>query len=136
LDENNKSRDGSLVEGLVLGSLVSETLPADSAAALVYTTFPDRETAIAVARVLVEGRHAGCVNILEAMTSVYVWNGETVVGDEVVLIAKAPPEAVMGCIGELKRLLPYAVPAILVLPVAVGDAEYLDWLRAGTGPVS
>jgi periplasmic divalent cation tolerance protein len=126
LDENNKSPASNLVEGA----------PAEIAAALVYTTFPDREAAVAAGRALVEGRQAGCINILDAMTSIYVWNGETVVGDEVVLIAKVPPEAVAGCIAALKRLHPYETPAILVLPVAVADTGYLQWLRAGTGPES
>jgi periplasmic divalent cation tolerance protein len=123
LSENNKTPDDRLVEG---------TLPPGCAAALVYTTFPGRDAAIAAGRALVEGRHAGCINILDAMTSVYVWNGETVVGDEVVLIAKVPTDSVMGCIAELKRLHPYETPAILVLPVAVADASYLNWLRGGT----
>lgn len=127
MDENNKSPTSNLVEG---------TLPAESAAALVYTTFPDREAALAAGRALVEGRHAGCINILDAMTSVYLWNGETVVSGEVVLIAKVPPEAVTSCIAALKRLHPYATPAILVLPVAVADTGYLQWLRAGTEPES
>ena len=121
--ENNKSLNDSVVEG---------TLPEGAVEALVYTTFPAKESAIAAARVLVEARLAGCINILDAMTSVYVWNGVTEVVSEAVLIAKVPADAVLGCIAALKRLHPYATPAILVLPVAAADAAYLNWLRAGT----
>lgn len=121
--QNNKTPDDRLVEG---------TLPPGSAAALVYTTFPSRDAAILAGRGLVEGRHAGCINILDAMTSIYVWDGETVVSDEVVLIAKVPANAILGCVAELKSLHPFETPAILVLPVAMAEKSYLEWLCAGT----
>ena len=88
--ENNKSPDQILVEG---------SLPADCVAALVYTTFPSREAAIAAGKTLVEERSAGRINILPAMTSVYVWKGVT----EVVLIAKVPSDAVLACLEALRR---------------------------------
>ncbi|MEQ1651182.1 MAG: divalent-cation tolerance protein CutA, partial [Hyphomicrobium sp.] len=111
---------------------VEGALPRDCVAALVYTTFPDRERAIAAGRALVEARQAGCINILPAMTSIYVWNGVTEVADEVVLIAKVPTEHVMAAMAALRALHPYETPALLVLPVAVANADYLDWLRGGT----
>ena len=123
--ENNKSLNDSVVEG---------TLPEGSVAALVYTTFPVKESAIAAGRVLVEARLAGCINILDTMTSIYVWNGVTEAASEVVLIAKVPADSVLACVAALTRLHPYATPAILVLPVAAADAAYLYWLRAGTAP--
>ena len=92
--ENNKSPDQILVEG---------SLPADCVAALIYTTFPSREAAIAAGKTLVEERSAGCNNILPAMTSVYVWKGVTEVADEVVLIAKVPSDAVWACLEALRR---------------------------------
>ena len=110
--ENNKSLNDSVVEG---------TLPDGTVAALVYTTFPAKESAVAAGRALVEARLAGCINILDVMTSVYVWNGVTEVVSEVVLIAKVPADGVQSCIAALKRQHPYDTPAVLVLPVAVGD---------------
>jgi periplasmic divalent cation tolerance protein len=125
--ENNKGPDATVVEGV---------LPAGCLAALVYTTFATREAAIAAGRALVEERLAGCVNIIPAMTSIFVWNGVSEVADEVVLLAKVPPEAAGACVAALKRLHTYENPALLVLPVAAGGADYLAWLRAGTGPVA
>ncbi|NOT71341.1 MAG: divalent-cation tolerance protein CutA [Hyphomicrobium sp.] len=123
MTENNKGRDRGVVEG---------QLGAECVAALVYTTFPDREAAIAAGRVLVEARHAGCINIIPAMTSVYVWKGVTEVASEVVLIAKVMPEHAAAALEALRRLHPYETPALLVLPVAAGSADYLAWLRAGS----
>jgi periplasmic divalent cation tolerance protein len=121
--ENNKGQNASVVEG---------TLPEGSVAALVYTTFPEKESAMAAGRALVEERLAGCINILPAMTSIYVWKDVTEVSDEVVLIAKVMPEGVADCLRALKRKHPYETPALLVLPVAAGEADYLAWLRAGS----
>ena len=119
---NNKSPDGQLVEGALLS---------DCVAVLVYTTFPSHDSALAAATALVEGRLAGCVNIIPAMTSIYVWDGKTEISAEVVLIAKAPSGSIGALARALKAAHPYAVPAILVLPVAAASADYLAWLRAG-----
>jgi periplasmic divalent cation tolerance protein len=55
---------------------------------LVYTTFPDAETALAVGRALVADKLAACVNVLPGMRSVYAWKGEIEQGEEVVAIVK------------------------------------------------
>jgi periplasmic divalent cation tolerance protein len=123
MQENNKVRDVSVVEG---------SLPPGSVAAFVYTTFPSKESAIAVGRTLVEARLAGCINILAGMTSIYVWDGKTAIEDEVVLLAKVPADGVAKCMAAIKAAHPYETPAILVLPVAAGSPDYLAWLRAGT----
>ena len=115
--------------------LVEGSIAPDCVAVLVYTTFPNREAAVAVAQSLVESRVAGCVNIIPAMTSVYVWDGKTEIADEVVLIAKAPASSVKALMGAIRAAHPYDVPAILVIPVAAANAAYLEWLCAGVGAV-
>jgi periplasmic divalent cation tolerance protein len=129
--ENNKGHDSSAVKSALVG-----TLPADCVAALLYTTFPTREGAIAAARRLVEEGLAGCVNILPAMTSVYVWEGATEVADEVVMIVKVPPDRMQLAADAVRCQHPYETPALLVLPVVAGGGDYLAWLRAGTRSLS
>jgi periplasmic divalent cation tolerance protein len=65
------------------------------------------------------------------MTSIYDWNGKTEVAAEVVLIAKVAPDAVSRALAALKSLHPYETPALLVLPVAAAETDYLTWLKAG-----
>lgn len=125
--ENDKALDHGLVEG---------RLPDGVPAALIYSTFPSRDAAIAAGRALVEGRFAGCINILPSMTSVYVWKGATEISDEVVLLAKVGAEGVQAAADALLRLHPYETPALLVIPVPMAGAAYLDWLRRGTDPAS
>lgn len=112
---------------------VTGTLPPDCAAVLVYTTFPDLDAAERVGRVLVEQRHAGCINILPAMVSVYVWQGQLERAQEVVLIAKTTRDAAEACMAAILAHHPYDKPAVLAVPVAAGAAAYLDWIAAGTG---
>jgi len=99
---------------------------------MIYATFPDRETALTVGRSLVEQRLAGCVNVLPAMTSVYVWKGVTETSDEAVMIAKLAAEGADRAVAHILANHPYETPAVLVLPVTGGSAEYLTWVRAGT----
>jgi periplasmic divalent cation tolerance protein len=99
---------------------------------MIYATFPDRTTALAVGRDMVEQGIAGCVNVLPAMTSVYVWKGETETADEAVMIAKLAAAGAERAVAYICSCHPYETPAVLVLPVEGGSADYLNWLRAGT----
>jgi periplasmic divalent cation tolerance protein len=100
---------------------------------LVYSTFPSTEVAEAVGRDLVEGRLAACVNIIPGMTSIYRWQGSLCRDAEVVMIIKTTGARVDDVLGGVRARHPYDNPALLVLPVEGGSAEYLDWLRRETG---
>jgi periplasmic divalent cation tolerance protein len=103
-----------------------------AAVVMIYATFPDRETALTVGRGMVEQGIAGCVNVLPGMTSVYVWKGATETSDEAVLIAKLSAEGAERAVQHILAHHPYETPAVLVLPVTGGSADYLAWVRAGT----
>ena len=100
---------------------------------LVYTTFPDEDTALAVGRELVAERLAACVNVLPGMKSVYAWKGEIERGQEVVTIVKTRN----GLRDEVRDALqahhPYETPIILLLEVSGGHPATLDWLFAEPG---
>lgn len=112
---------------------VTGRVPPDSAAVLVYTTFPSSAAAEALGRLLVEQQLAGCINILPGMVALYVWQGALERAEEVVLIAKTVPERAQACMAEILKQHPYDTPAVLALPVAAGGAGYISWLRTGTG---
>ncbi len=140
MTENNKSHVQGAGQGPVQGSVqrqsqanVSGTGASspDCAAIMVYATFPSVEAAMDVGRALVEGRLAGCINILPGMTSIYVWEGKIEQASEAVLIAKSIAGRAEDCIGFIRARHTFDVPAILVLPVIGGSTDYLEWLRAG-----
>jgi periplasmic divalent cation tolerance protein len=99
---------------------------------LVYATFPSAETAEAAGGRLVELGLAACVNILPAMTSIYVWQGQRHREAEAAMIIKTRAALAEAVIAEGRKLHPYENPAFLVLPVAGGAAEFVAWVEAQT----
>jgi periplasmic divalent cation tolerance protein len=99
---------------------------------MIYATFPSQATALAVGRDLVEQGLAGCVNILPAMTSVYVWKGVTETAEEAVMIVKLAQEGAERSAAYIVAHHPHETPAVLVVPVIGGSYDYLAWVRSGT----
>ena len=99
---------------------------------LVYSTFPSPEAAEAVGRELVERRLAACVNILPGMTSIYRWEGAIARDSEAVMIIKTGEALASAVMEAVKSRHPYANPALVVLPIVDGSAEYLGWLNSET----
>jgi periplasmic divalent cation tolerance protein len=103
---------------------------------LIYSTFPSSETAEAAGRALVERRLVACVNILPGMTSIYRWEGAIACDAEVVMIIKTRQSLAAEAMAAVKPLHPYANPALLVLPVLDGAADYVRWLLDETRPAA
>lgn len=99
---------------------------------LVYTTFPDAETAMAIGEALVRARLAACVNVLPGMRSVYAWKGAIERGEEVVAIIKTREGVSERLAAMLKEKHPYETPIILHLPVDEADPDTAAWIIAET----
>ncbi len=99
---------------------------------LIYSTFPSAEAAESVGNALVELQLAACVNILPGMTSIYRWEGEIKRDNEAVMIIKTRKGVAEAAIAAVKERHAYTNPAVLLLPIDGGSADYLAWLIAGT----
>ena len=95
---------------------------------IVYTTFPDEETALSIAEALVTEKLAACINLIPGMRSVYAWKGEVERGAEVVGIVKTRTGLKEAVRAALKERHPYETPIVLFIPIAGGDAGTLAWL--------
>lgn len=100
---------------------------------IVYTTFPDEETARSIARVLVEERLAACVNLIPGMRSVYRWEGAVEEAGEIVGIVKTRSELLPSVEERIRALHPYDTPVMIHLAVAGTDDATLAWLLEQTG---
>ena len=100
---------------------------------IVYTTFPDEETARSIAAALVEERLAACVNIIPGMRSVYRFEGKIAEDAELVGIVKTRTGRLREVEARIKTLHPYDTPAILHLALAGAEAETMGWLLGETG---
>jgi periplasmic divalent cation tolerance protein len=99
---------------------------------LVLTTLPGDADAGAFARVLVEDRLAACVNLLPLMESIFRWEGKIDRETERQLLIKTSRARVAPLWERVRALHPYDVPEFIVLPIADGNAAYLEWLGEST----
>ena len=100
---------------------------------LCYITTSSKDEARAIGRALIEKRLAACVNILDGMESMYVWEGNLETAQECVLIAKTEAQHVESLIALVKALHSYSVPCVLSLAVDKGNPDYLKWLGTFLG---
>ena len=105
--------------------------PSDRACALVVTTLPGRDAALAIGRRLVESRVAACVQLVDGLVSIYRWHGAIEESAECQLVAKTAPERVDALIAALRDGHPYELPEIVVLD-GTASAAYAAWVRAET----
>jgi periplasmic divalent cation tolerance protein len=101
---------------------------------LIYSTFPSAEAAADVGKELVEERLAACVNILPGMRSIYRWEGRIAQDTEAVMIIKTRASLAGAVMATTKRRHSYTNPALLVIPLEEGAADYVGWLMQETAP--
>jgi periplasmic divalent cation tolerance protein len=93
-----------------------------------YMTAGSKAEAADIGKALVESKLAACVNIIEHMNSIYLWEGDIQEDAEVVLIAKTIETHVPAIVEKVKALHSYDCPCIASLPVIGGHKDFLDWI--------
>jgi len=99
---------------------------------MAVTTTGDEESAVALARELIERRIVACVNILPRVRSLYRWKGAIEDDVECVLLMKTSAERYEALESALDELHAYEVPELIVLPIERGSAAYLGWIAEST----
>jgi periplasmic divalent cation tolerance protein len=102
------------------------------AAILVLTQMPDRTSAEALARALLEARLAACVSIGATVGSLYHWRGQIEMAQEVPVIVKTCADAYAAVQEAIRGRHPYELPEIVAVPITDGLPDYLDWIDAET----
>ena len=97
-------------------------------ALIVFTTFPDLDTARQIGTKLVEEQVAACVNLLGPAESIYRWQGSIETAVEIPALIKTTRAGLPKLEETLQRLHPYEVPELLAVPVESGASNYLQWL--------
>jgi len=101
-------------------------------AILVLTHMPDRASARTLARALVEGRLAACVNIGTQVDSLYHWRGQIETAKEVPLAIKTRASRYNAIEAAIRARHPYELPEIVAVPISAALTEYLAWINAET----
>ena len=96
---------------------------------VVLVTVPDHDTAISMARCVVEEGLAACGNVVPTVTSVYRWKGKVEVEGEALIIFKTTEAGVEGLKNRVVELHPYEVPEFLALESKEGHLPYAKWVE-------
>ena len=98
----------------------------------VYMTAGNRDEARTIGQALLEANLAACVNIIENMHSLYMWEGALQDDPEIVVIAKTTEQRIPALIEKVNALHSYDCPCVLSIPVESGNPEFLAWIRDET----
>ena len=98
---------------------------------IAVTTCGCRDSAHAIAAMLVERRLAACVQMFP-VESVYSWQGEICSEPEYALFVKTRTELFESVAGAIREHHGYDLPEIIRLPITGGLANYLGWIDVCT----
>jgi len=95
---------------------------------VVLVTTPSKDQAAAIANALVSERLAACVNIIDAIESVYRWEGKIVRDAEALMVIKTTDERYDDLERRVKELHSYSTPEVIAVKIERGSSDYLAWL--------
>lgn len=93
----------------------------------IHCTCATAQEAQALATALVERRLAACCQI-EAITSVYRWQGTVEHAQEHRLTIKTTAARFEAAAAAIRELHSYDTPEIAALPIVAGTPDYLAWI--------
>lgn len=99
---------------------------------VVVTTFPEREPADKVARLMVDAGLAVCSQVGADLVSFYRWEGSVQKDQEVAVTFKVLHDRLELFTGELNLQHPNDVPQILSWPAQNVNRAYLEWAQGKT----
>ncbi len=97
---------------------------------VVLVTTPDLKTARTLAKAALQAKLVACANLLPRLESHYWWQGKLESCAEVLIVFKTTRARLAALEKLVLERHPYDTPEFVVLPLAAGNARYLDWLAA------
>ena len=102
--------------------------------ALIWCPFADEDSAARVSGQLLDERLVACANILPAMRSHYLWEGERGEAAEVAVLFKTDASALERATARLAEIHPYDTPAVLGWRTDTAARPTAEWLWAAVKP--
>jgi periplasmic divalent cation tolerance protein len=93
------------------------------------TTCPEAETAARIATALVEAQLAACVQIGQAVESIYRWDNNICHTHEVPIQIKCMAKDYHAIEQLVIQMHPYEVPEFIATPIIGGFGPYLQWIK-------
>ena len=95
---------------------------------VVFSACSTLEEARQIARKLIEGHLAACVNVMPGVRSFYRWKGMIEEGEECLLMIKSSRDLLDRLRIELEKAHTYEIPEVVAVPIVAGSPNYLNWL--------
>lgn len=95
----------------------------------IITTTETKAEAERIAKVLIEGGIAACVQIVGPITSTYSWKGRIETAEEWQCLIKTRADLFGQVERSIKSVHSYETPEIIALPIKTGSREYLEWME-------
>jgi periplasmic divalent cation tolerance protein len=95
-----------------------------------YITAPTKTAAKEIVLALLEEELIACANILEGAESYFYWEDELQKSSEAIIFFKTREKNEGKIIKFVCKIHPYECPAVVFLPIANGNPDFLDWVEA------
>jgi|HubBroStandDraft_5_1064220.scaffolds.fasta_scaffold1130548_1 periplasmic divalent cation tolerance protein len=100
-------------------------------AVTIMTTVAPGEDAARIAEMLLRDRLAACVQEI-TIRSRYRWKDEIRCEPEVLLLIKTARDRAEAAVTAIRKIHPYELPEIIMLPIVGGLADYMTWINVET----
>jgi periplasmic divalent cation tolerance protein len=97
----------------------------------IITTVAQEEDAARIAEMLLREKLAACVQEM-TIRSRYRWKNEIQCEPELLLLIKTTGDRAEAAVAAIRKIHPYELPEIIVLPVVGGLADYMNWINVET----
>lgn len=98
----------------------------------IYTTWPNKRSALAAAKKLLSERLIACANVLGETTSLYRWRGKLEQNSEVVMILKTRDRFFAQVERRVQTINPYETPCVVKIETPRANSAFADWIEAET----
>ena len=99
---------------------------------LLYLTVKDKSHAQQIARTLLAEKRIACANIIEGVTSIYVWENKLEETSEAILLLKTRQDLAESTRKRAAELHGYDCPCILEFSPENAHPPFAEWVAAST----
>lgn len=100
---------------------------------LYLTTVQNKKDAQAIAKELLRYKAAACVNIVDKISSLYMWKNKVCIDDECLMIIKSREDLFEKVQKIVLTLHKYDLPELIEIPITNGFEDYLGWIDESVG---
>lgn len=95
-----------------------------------FTTFSNKTEAHKFANFVTSSKLVSCVNLIDGISSHYIWKGKLHVDTEILAIGKTTTTGFQTLKKKLTEIHSYELPELIAIPIVDGHPPYLKWLTS------